>query len=409
MRPREQAMYYASIGIIALLIHVIINYDVLVKTKTKDLTSSQKAYKVFLHGVEAYYVVDIFWEVFFNLQILPLIFIETSIYFVVMGFSVLLWTKYVTVYINEKSRFMTIFKYGGQFFFISQVVILILNFFWPIAFWLTPDGSYHTGTARSVNLGFQFILFLATSIRMLFVTLKIHNQAKQRHLAIAFFGIAMDLFVVLQSLYPLMPFYSIGYMLGTCLIHTFVLEDEKEARRMELAKLRLVERIQEAELGSARQMAYQDPLTEVKNKNAYMEDIIGIERRLEDRLLDYFALVVFDVNGLKDINDTKGHAEGDKYIKSGAMLISSIFRNSPIYRIGGDEFVAFLKCEDYKNKEKLIEEFNSQVERNLKEGKVVVSCGYAEFNPQTDKKYQNIFERADKNMYERKKELKEKL
>ena len=83
--------------------------------------------------------------------------------------------------------------------------------------------------------------------------------------------------------------------------------------------------------------------------------------------------------------------------------------HSSIYRIGGDEFVALLRCEDYKYKDKLIEQFNNQVEKNLKEGKVVVSCGYAEFNPQTDKKYQNIFERADKNMYERKKELKSRI
>lgn len=402
-------MYYASIGILALLIHVIINYDVLVKTKSKFLTSSQRAYKTFLYSVSAYYITDIIWEPLYSLHFINTIFIETTIYFIVMGLSVLFWTQYVTSYINEKSRFMTIFKYVGRFFFISQIVILIVNFFCPIAFWFDKDGTYQTGAARILNLCFQFILFLITTIRMLFVSVKTHGNAKQRHLAIGFFGIAMAVFVVLQSIFPLMPFYSIGYMLGTCLIHTFVLEDEKEARRKELDKLRQVERIQEVELGTARQMAYQDPLTEVKNKNAYQEDIEGIERRLQDNILEKFALVVFDLNGLKIINDTKGHTEGDKYIKDGAKLISQIFIHSSIYRIGGDEFVALLRCEDYKYKDKLIEQFNNQVEKNLKEGKVVVSCGYAEFNPQTDKKYQNIFERADKNMYERKKELKSRI
>lgn len=197
-----------------------------------------------------------------------------------------------------------------------------------------------------------------------------------------------------------------GYLLGICLIHTFVLEGEKEDRREELENLLQVEKIREAELGSARLMAYTDPLTGVKSKTAYQEDIIGIEKRIEDGILKDFAVAVFDVNGLKLVNDTKGHDEGDKLIKEACQVICQTFKHSPIYRIGGDEFVAFIMGEDFKQKSELVKNFDSQMEKNMAENKAVVSCGLTEYETGADKSYLTIFSRADMKMYERKKQLK---
>ena len=399
-------MYYASIGVIAMMIHVIINYNVLIKPSRSLSIPAHRTYRNFLFSVMAYYITDVMWEVLSSLMMLRAIFVETTIYFVIMAVSVLLWTQFVIDYLNVKKHFIKILDFAGWFFLIFQIAILTINFFYPIAFWFGSDGTYYTGKARALNMAFQLLLFIATTIYMTFFTLQSHDNQRIRYCAIGLFGFIMTIFVALQEFYPLMPYYSIGYMLGTCIIHTFVLEDEKETRRKELELLLQVEEIQEKELGSVRHMAFTDPLTGVKNKNAYIEDVGGIEQRIEDGILKDFGIIVFDVNGLKNINDTKGHDEGDKFIKKASKLICRQFRHSPIYRIGGDEFVAFLMKDDYKNHKKLLEEFNRQIEKNQAEGSVVIASGFADFQPEKFASFLRLFEHADKMMYERKKALK---
>ena len=119
-----------------------------------------------------------------------------------------------------------------------------------------------------------------------------------------------------------------------------------------------------------------------------------------------FGLVIFDVNGLKHINDTQGHEAGDKLLKDACSLICKTFSHSPVFRIGGDEFVAILEGEDYLNRITLLSGFENKVEENLQNGGAVVASGLAVYKPESDKDYRFIFDRADERMYERKSALK---
>ena len=109
------------------------------------------------------------------------------------------------------------------------------------------------------------------------------------------------------------------------------------------------------------------------------------------------------------IIDTQGHDAGDKYIKSACSMICSQFKHSPVYRIGGDEFVAFHEGEDYLKREVLLMDFNHRIEENQKLGRVVVSCGFDIFDSDKHATFISVFERADKKMYDRKRALKEML
>ncbi len=64
----------------------------------------------------------------------------------------------------------------------------------------------------------------------------------------------MTLLIAIQVFYPLMPFYAMGYMLGTCVLHSFVVEDEKEKYRRELEKAVERERLQLQELAENREV-----------------------------------------------------------------------------------------------------------------------------------------------------------
>jgi diguanylate cyclase (GGDEF)-like protein len=167
-----------------------------------------------------------------------------------------------------------------------------------------------------------------------------------------------------------------------------------------------MERQQEEERDVAKQMAYTDSLTRVKNTHAYVEKEKQVDHRIVEQELKEFGVVVFDLNDLKKVNDTKGHDAGDEYIRKSCHFICVTFQHSPVFRVGGDEFVAFLEGEDYRNRKELLAAFETQMEENLRRGEFVIASGLAVFRPGYDYSYRRVFERADQRMYDRKGSLK---
>ena len=198
---------------------------------------------------------------------------------------------------------------------------------------------------------------------------------------------------------------TLGIVLSFTL-HVFIIEGEKKEYKKQLEETIEREREQKQELGSTRQLAYTDPLTGVKNKLSYLEAVERVDNAIANGTMKQFGVAVFDLNGLKNINDSLGHDVGDNYIRAGCNLICIKFCHSPVFRIGGDEFAVLLEGTDYKYREALLSELDSQVEENLGKGLVVVSSGMSIFEPGVDKDYASVFERADRKMYERKRMLK---
>ena len=153
-------------------------------------------------------------------------------------------------------------------------------------------------------------------------------------------------------------------------------------------------------------LAFRDPLTGVKSKQAYVEYEKMMNRMIEQETVRDFAIVAFDVNGLKRTNDVYGHSAGDELLKSACSLICETYSHSPVFRIGGDEFVAILNGKDYGIREELFRKFGDIIVNNIKEGKVVVAHGMSEYLCGEDNVIQDVFDRADELMYERKKKLK---
>ncbi|SDB49542.1 diguanylate cyclase (GGDEF) domain-containing protein [Pseudobutyrivibrio sp. YE44] len=153
--------------------------------------------------------------------------------------------------------------------------------------------------------------------------------------------------------------------------------------------------------------ANSDPLTGVKNKHAYIDAEAKLNILIEEKTNTDFAIIVFDLNGLKEINDTLGHHEGDRYIKEGCMLICKQFQHSPVFRIGGDEFVAIAQGSDYNKLNELMASFREKVLENQRKGQVVIASGYARYDG--ERRVSDVFDKADKEMYYDKKALKTKV
>lgn len=171
--------------------------------------------------------------------------------------------------------------------------------------------------------------------------------------------------------------------------------------------MRKWERKAAEERDQARTAAFTDPLTGVKSKHAFSVQEAQLEARCASGEAGDFGVVVCDVNGLKHINDTLGHKAGDEYIRAACALLCEHFKHSPVFRIGGDEFVVLLQGRDYEAREELLREINARIEENLgRGGGVVASLGLAEFEPGGDDTFHEVFQRADGRMYERKTQLK---
>ena len=153
---------------------------------------------------------------------------------------------------------------------------------------------------------------------------------------------------------------------------------------------------------------FKDALTGVKNKSAYRHSESKIDTLIREDIAEDFSVFVFDLNDLKKVNDSLGHDEGDKYIRSGSALICSTFDHSPVFRIGGDEFAAILTGSDYEARAKLKAAIKYRVRKNKQTGSVVIAVGSADFIPGKDTCLLDVFKRADKEMYEDKRLLKTK-
>ena len=182
------------------------------------------------------------------------------------------------------------------------------------------------------------------------------------------------------------------------------MEKDKEKAEIEI-------KTKEEQIGQISREAYHDALTSVGSKTAYVKKIDEINAKLRDNSIE-FAIVMVDMNDLKHINDSYGHKAGDQYIKGCCHLICDTFKHSPVYRIGGDEFVAILMGHDYSERIRLVNELKDAYDKAYSNETVdpwlrySAAVGMAE-NASDDNTAELVFKRADKAMYKAKKDFKE--
>ena len=110
-------------------------------------------------------------------------------------------------------------------------------------------------------------------------------------------------------------------------------------------------------------LAYGDALTSVSNKGAFNIAMADLQKRIDNHDPDVeFAIAILDCDNLKEVNDAYGHDKGDIYIRNTSNLIGRVFKNSTVYRLGGDEFGVILTGEDYRNREILVRHFVEKME-----------------------------------------------
>jgi diguanylate cyclase (GGDEF)-like protein len=158
------------------------------------------------------------------------------------------------------------------------------------------------------------------------------------------------------------------------------------------------ERMQEL----ARQ-ASQDPLTGLKNRRRFEEDLRA-ELARSGRFGVDGALLMLDLDHFKRVNDTLGHPAGDRVLADIAAAMRARARETDVLaRIGGDEFAIVLPRCDLAEAEAVAEEIATAIHENVEAEPdappITASIGIAPFGPGGDLNPESIFARADAAMY----------
>lgn len=145
-------------------------------------------------------------------------------------------------------------------------------------------------------------------------------------------------------------------------------------------------------------LAYFDPLTDLYNREKFKEDTFSliINNKGKDKL---FGLVYLDVDNFKLINDTMGHAVGDKLLRHiGDMMIHTVGKDDRVYRFGGDEFVMLVHDVPEENLiskiEALMDKIRIPWKHNDQTFHISASAGVAIY-PEHGEDYEQLMQNAD--------------
>lgn len=154
---------------------------------------------------------------------------------------------------------------------------------------------------------------------------------------------------------------------------------------------------------SLHNMSNTDFLTGVQNRNAFEVFLRNLDNTAKK---GHIALLSADMDRLKHINDTYGHAAGDEYIRFGCRVLEmSISGSSILYRVGGDEFAILMRNASEEEAKALADKIaeNLKAENKKRKGTIAeensMSVGYAVFDPEQDTSLYDTLKRADERMY----------
>lgn len=153
-------------------------------------------------------------------------------------------------------------------------------------------------------------------------------------------------------------------------------------------------------------LAYKDVMTGLYNRTAYTKDIAEYEKLICLAPMELNLIyVIFDLNNLKEMNDSHGHGVGDYYIVTTGQIIKKAFEKvGKCYRIGGDEFAVIIKdktIEDYCDAILLLKKLLEAV-NETNEFEFSLAFGVAVYEAGKFASLKELIDKADKNMYDNK-------
>ena len=276
------------------------------------------------------------------------------------------------------------------YFLIAAVLFLILSLPSGIIFYVDQYNIYHQGRYYYIYTIIYIMMWLLLLLGFLDYGRTQEKRNKLSLFSIAFFVLVCTLFQRLSAIQGL----NISYLsLTIAAVLLFIYYEEFYQQRMEREEKRktiLLER---------------DALTGLYSRYAYGEEL---RKYNVEAVPDEMYVFLFDISGLKRVNDIHGHEMGDKLIRAvSRALIESLPSLAKIYRTGGDEFVVIIVDSAFS-----LEKFQAQFQKFLSKNnkgikglyndKINVAMGYCQAKDYPDYTLERLVEVADQEMYKNK-------
>ena len=225
-----QGYTYSVFSIAAIAIHMIINFKTLIGRSA--VTRHGKRYRGFLFGILAYYLTDGAWGVLAGLGWNRLLYIDTVFFFLALVAFVLMWSRFIIVYLDLGKVTARILSWSGYSLLIFNLAALAANPFDNCFFHIDGGGTYHTGFLRDpafyLLIGFNLLMAVFVFAK----ALGSRDSARRRSMMVFQCCVNMAVAMTLQIIWPLTPFTSLGCLISNCFLHVFVIQDEQTARHM---------------------------------------------------------------------------------------------------------------------------------------------------------------------------------
>jgi len=337
-----QGYTYSIFSIVAIAIHLIINFDLLIGKGTA--TARGIRYRGFLMGILAYYITDAAWGILAGLGWLRLLYVDTMFFFLSLVAFVFMWCRFVVSYLGFGKWVARVFNWSGYALLAFNLVGLALNPFNDCFFHLDSQGVYQTGFMR--DLAF-YLLAAINALMAVFVFLKALNSrdsVRRRSIMVFLCCITMAEAIALQVIWPLTPFTSLGCLICNCFLQVFVIQDEQSVKHMTELE-RALERARSAE--KARSMFFSIVSHDIRTP---LNAILGYSELLQDGRMSPAekdeALKSIRASGttlLQLVNDVLDLAKMD----SGKMVLRPAPLN--LAQLTDEAFSSFRMAADKKN------------------------------------------------------------
>ena len=240
--------FYSSIAGIALVVHLIINWHQLVNWRNVNSRAGALEFRHFLACLLFFFVWDVLWGVFAHMKWNRLLYADTVVFFMTMALSVYAWTRFIAAYLKMGGRLRAYLLLTGRGLLAFFAIGLVVNGFTGIFFTIDSQCVYKAGPLRQLAFALLIAFNALNSVVTLLKLLRTEGAIRRRYKMVFAFGITMSVAIVIQIGDAFLPLYSIGCLFGCCLLHVFVVEDERD----DMHRQELLAREYEAQLESER-------------------------------------------------------------------------------------------------------------------------------------------------------------